>query len=62
MASRNPLFQLTVTDEVTAESLDMHPKNVVPSLPVEDTLLVDFQVFGDLPKGNDESFGVDAAA
>jgi hypothetical protein len=60
--SGNPLFNLTVADEVTADSFDMYPKNVMPFFPVEDTLLGNFQVFGDLPKGDDEGFGVDAMA
>ncbi len=40
----------------------MYPEDVVPFFPVEDTLLWDFQVFGDLSKGDDESFGVDVVA
>jgi hypothetical protein len=40
----------------------MHPENVMPFFPVEDALLPDFQVFGDLSEGDDEGFGVDAIA
>jgi intracellular septation protein A len=32
----------------------MHPENMLPFFPVEDTLWVNFQVFGDLPEGDDE--------
>jgi hypothetical protein len=56
----NPLLDLAVTDEVTTESLNMHPEDVMPFCPVQDTLLLDFQVFGDLPESDDESFGVNA--
>jgi hypothetical protein len=58
--SSNPLFKFTVTDEVTTESLNMHPEDVMPFFPVQDTLLLDFQVFGDLPESDNESFGVNA--
>jgi len=34
----------------------------MPFFPVEDALLGDSQEFGDLPKGDDEGFGVDAMA
>ncbi len=34
----------------------------MPFFPVEDALLGDVQVFGDLPKGDDKGFGVDAMA
>jgi len=34
----------------------------MPFVPVEDALLVNFQVFGDLPEGDDKGLGVDAAA
>ena len=34
----------------------------MPFFPIEDALLADFQVFGDLPEGDDKSFGVDAVA
>ena len=40
----------------------MYPEDVVPFFPVEDALLGDFQVFGDLSEGDDEGFGVDAVA
>jgi hypothetical protein len=60
--SGNPLFNLAITDEVTTDSFDMYPKNVMPFFPVEDALLGDVQEFGDLPKGDDEGFGVDAMA
>ncbi len=56
----NPLFEFAVTDEVTTESLDMHPEDVMPFCPIQDTLLRDFQVFGDLPNSNDEGSGVNA--
>jgi hypothetical protein len=58
--SSNPLFEFTVTDEVTTESLNMHPEDVMPFFPVQDMLLLDFQVFGDLPESDHESFGVNA--
>ncbi|GET37137.1 hypothetical protein MiSe_18900 [Microseira wollei NIES-4236] len=48
----NPLFQLAITDKVTADAFDMHPEDVVPFFPVEDALLGNFQVFGDLPQGD----------
>jgi hypothetical protein len=60
--SGNPLFNLAVADKVTTDSFDMHPKDVMPFFPVEDALLGDVQVFGNLPKGDDEGFGVDAMA
>lgn len=44
-----------VTDEVTAFSLDVYPEDVVPFFPVEDALLADFQVFGDLSEGDSEA-------
>jgi hypothetical protein len=56
----NPLFEFAVTDEVATESLNMHPEDVMPFCPVQDALLLDFQVFGDLPESDDESFGVNA--
>jgi hypothetical protein len=56
----NPLFEFAVTDEVATESLNMHPEDVMPFFPVQDTLLLDFQVFGDLPESDDEGFGVNA--
>ena len=34
----------------------------MPFFPVEDALLPDFQVFGDLSESDDEGFGVDAIA
>jgi len=34
----------------------------MPFFPVEDALLADFQVFGDLPEGDDEGLRVDAVA
>jgi hypothetical protein len=34
----------------------------MPFFPVEDVLLLGFQVFGDLSEGDDEGFGVDAIA
>jgi hypothetical protein len=34
----------------------MHPKDVVPFFPVEDARRFDFQVFGDLPEGDNERF------
>jgi hypothetical protein len=58
--SSNPLFEFTVTDEVTTESLNIHPEDVMPFFPVQDTLLLDFQVFGNLPESDNESFGVNA--
>ena len=61
-ASGNPLFKLAVTDEVTTFSFDMNPEDVVPFFPVEDALLADFQVFGDLPEGNNKGLRVDAVA
>jgi hypothetical protein len=42
--------------------LDVYPEDVVPFFPVEDALLLDFQVFGDLSEGDNEGFGVDALA
>ncbi len=33
----------------------MNPEDVVPFFPVEDALWVNFQVFGDLPEGDDVS-------
>ena len=38
----------------------MHPEGVMPFCPVQDALLLDFQVFGDFPESDDESFGVNA--
>ena len=61
-ASGNPLFKFAVTDEVTAQSFDVYPQDVMPFFPVEDAFLVDFQVFGDLPEGDHKGLGVDAAA
>ena len=61
-ASGEPLFKLAVTDEVTAFSLDMNPEDVVPFFPVEDALLANFQMFGDLPDGDDKGLRVDAVA
>jgi hypothetical protein len=52
----NPLFEFAVTDEVTTESLNMHPEDVMPFFPIQDALLLDFQMFGDLPKSDDERF------
>ncbi len=40
----------------------MHPKEVVPFFPVEDARRFNFQVFSDLPEGDNEGLGVDAAA
>jgi hypothetical protein len=40
----------------------MHPKDIVPFFPVEDVILSDFQVFGDLPESDDKGLGVDAVA
>jgi hypothetical protein len=40
----------------------MNPEDVMPFFPVEDALLADFQVFGDLPEGDDEGLRVDAVA
>ena len=40
----------------------MHPEDVMPFFPVEDALLVNFQVFGDLPEGNDKGLRINAAA
>ncbi len=56
----DPLFEFAVTDEVAAESLNMHPEDVMPFFPIQDALLFDFQVSGDLPEGDYKSFGVDA--
>jgi hypothetical protein len=56
----NPLFEFTITDEVTTESLNMHPEDVMPFFPIQDALLLDSQMFSDLPESYDESFGVDA--
>ncbi len=39
----------------------MYPEDAVPDFPVEDTLWVDFQVYGDLPEGDGKCLGVDAA-
>ncbi len=61
-ANGNPLFKLAVTDEVTTFSLDMYPEDVVPFFPVEDALWVNFQVFRDLPEGDDKGLRVDAVA
>ncbi len=61
-ASGNPLFEFAVTDEVTAKSFDVYPKDVMPFFPVDNALLVDFQVFGDLPEGDNKGLGVDAMA
>jgi hypothetical protein len=58
--SSNPLFEFAVTDEVTTESLNMHPEDVMPFFPIQDALLLDFQMFGDLPESDDEGFGVNA--
>jgi len=44
-----------VTDEVTTESLNMHREDVMPFCPIQDALLLDFQVFGDLPKSDSEA-------
>ncbi len=51
-----------VTDEVTSQSFDMHPQDVMPFFPVEDSLWVNFQVFGELLEGDDKGLGVDAVA
>ena len=56
----NPLFEFAVTNKVTTESLDMHPEDVMPFFPIQDALLRDFQMFGDLPESDDEGFGVNA--
>ena len=58
----NPLFEFAVTDEVTTESLNMHPEDVLPFFPIQDALLLDFQMFGDLSKSDDEGFGINAMA
>ncbi len=34
----------------------------MPFFPVENALLLDFQVFGDLSESDNEGFGVDAVA
>jgi hypothetical protein len=44
-----------VTDEVTAQSFDMHPEDIVPFFPVEDSFWGNFQVFGDLSEGDSEA-------
>jgi hypothetical protein len=56
----NPLFEFAVTDEVTTESLNMHPEDVMPFFPIQDALLLDFQMFGDLSKSDDKGFGINA--
>jgi hypothetical protein len=58
--SSNPLFKFAVTDEVTTESLNMYPEEVMPFFPIQDALLLDFQMFGDLPESDNEGFGVNA--
>jgi len=40
----------------------MHPKYVLPLFPTPNSARVSFEIFGELSFGNDESFGVDAAA
>jgi hypothetical protein len=35
--------------------LDVYPEDVVPFFPVENALLLDFQVFGDLSEGDSEA-------
>jgi len=40
----------------------MYPEDVIPLFPVEDTLWINFQVFGDLLEGDDEGLGVDVVA
>lgn len=62
VASGKPLLELAVADEITASALNMNPKDVVPFFPVEDALWADFQVLGELTKGDDEGLGVDAVA
>jgi len=32
----------------------------MPFFPIQDALLLDFQMFGDLPKSDDEGFGINA--
>jgi hypothetical protein len=59
--SSNPLFEFAVTDEVATKSLDMHPEDVMPFCPIQDAILLNFQVFGDLPESNDERLGTDRA-
>jgi hypothetical protein len=55
-------LELAVTDEVTASTFEMYPKDVFPFFPVEDAIGVGFQMFGDLSEGDSKGFGVDAAA
>jgi len=45
-------------NKVTAQSFNMYPEDVIPLFPVEDTLWINFQVFGDLLEGDDEGLGV----
>jgi len=56
------LFQLAIADKVTAHAFDMHSEDLVPFFPVEDALLGNFQVLGDLPQGDDEGSGINAVA
>jgi hypothetical protein len=38
----------------------MHPEDVMPFFPIQDALLLDFQMFGDLSKSDDKGFGINA--
>ena len=40
----------------------MHPQDVMPFFPVEDSLWVNFQVFGELLEGDDKGLWVDVVA
>jgi hypothetical protein len=40
----------------------MHPKYVLPLFPAPNSARVSFEIFGELFAGDDEGFGVDAAA
>ena len=53
---------MAITHKITAPSLDMYPKNIVPFFPVEDALGINVQVFGDLVKSDDKGLGIETVA